>query len=910
MAAADIRLSDLERAAASQSPDFAALVVRYSRQADPRPGAPDESGQPTARPPADAWTVDRLRAALHPNNLDGKDEDEQKALRRQAWDSLTSSPWAPERLKLADLLIALYEEPDAWARNALLEVIGGARIRWGVWRAFKTIYKEAEARHDAEMFGALACRLELASQWNSNVDRSEVTGATTGYLRRRAWRYLRLLGQSVPELYPEMAVQVLRHYPRDFALNTTWVANQIFAHKRLWGARSAWLNALPKLDDRAFDEAWKLSAAPLLFLLEAAENDRVCEFAIKGLERDFAEELRKVDVTWLARIGKKRLATTDGLVVGLLEASPEFHQSKLRSLGLHDMVVGFLSSQDEAVATYAVEYVKAHEPNLDVDQLITLASGNVRAKVAGLVKARLEALAPEKFGLTRLFRMLGIGSIATIAQKKIHDGYAPKDIDEETFVAGYAGGQGAFLDKFFSDAKKAVPTAYLVRVTERPRLGRHILRKVLVELSQRPGTEIGMDWFKRALFAQPTAQMAANWLRQGKLRGADLDVDWLKDLTRRPTMRALALSLLGNRDYVSTAAVGAPWLLTLLTRADPALSDFARGYLLSSFGPSDFDGGVAGIWALTSARDDKSKKRPEAVRAFAFDWLRMHHPELGPTLAEARSLGVEPKATFEVYGFAHVRPLLSDASPAARVFAADIAQHEMLRWNDADVPYLMADSRHPETRKAGVAALLSIGKPNVDVALPEEWLSGERVFAMAESRAKATRELALTLIREHYDRIGGADKLAWLMESPEREVRLFAVRLLWAKHRPASRAGDERERFDSVEALRQFLRAVLFGLPPGRMERREGGAVDRPMKSGVAKRALIEIVRDMGVADADFAAVITPVLGELVHSEAKGEWQACVGALARLRSAHPELAVELPVGTVEGRPRLEPRGFR
>ena len=49
---------------------------------------------------------------------------------------------------------------------------------------------------------------------------------------------------------------------------------------------------------------------------------------------------------------------------------------------------------------------------------------------------------------------------------------------------------------------------------------------------------------------------------------------------------------------------------------------------------------------------------------------------------------------------------------------------------------------------------------------------------------KATREIALTLVRRHYERIGGARRLAWLMESPDREVRLFAVRLL---HRPPDR---------------------------------------------------------------------------------------------------------------------------
>ena len=43
-----------------------------------------------------------------------------------------------------------------------------------------------------------------------------------------------------------------------------------------------------------------------------------------------------MDARWLARIGTKNLASVHGFVVKLLDASPEFHQSKLKALGLHD----------------------------------------------------------------------------------------------------------------------------------------------------------------------------------------------------------------------------------------------------------------------------------------------------------------------------------------------------------------------------------------------------------------------------------------------------------------------------------------------------------------------------------------------------------------------------------------------
>jgi len=75
---------------------------------------------------------------------------------------------------------------------------------------------------------------------------------------------------------------------------------------------------------------------------------------------------------------------------------------------------------------------------------------------------------------------------------------------------------------------------------------------------------------------------------------------------------------------------------------------------------------------------------------------------------------------------------------------------------------------------------------------PLEWLLPNEIFALAESSEKTARELALALIRRHYDRLGGASRLAWLMESPDRDVRLFAVRLLWEKYR--QRAFELRRR--------------------------------------------------------------------------------------------------------------------
>ncbi|WP_428264388.1 hypothetical protein [Haliangium sp.] len=880
--------------------------------------------------PADAWTLARLRAAVSPNSLQGKSPDEQRTLRRDAWRALLAAPHPPPRLRIGDILISLYQEGSDWARASLIEIFREARIGWGMWRGLKHIYKEVEAGHDAELFGILAWRLDAAHR--TPLKRGEVSGATLGYLRRRAWRYLRQLGQAVPELYPQFASQVLRHYPAGFWFAGCWVANQIWAHHDLIGARSAWQRQPPKkLERRAFDEAWKLSPAPLLRLLEDAANDDVCDFAIRSLRADFPDTLRQAEPAWLARIGTKPLASVHEFVVEIIEGNPALHRSDLAALGLHDMVLGLLRSESNKAAAYAVEYAKAHAPDIPITTLIEIAEVGGK-QACELARARLAAQTPRALGLTVLVRMLAVGALEKLASEKLEAGFKPGDLSAELYVALAMGtnAQQRFVASFYKKHKQKVPAAFLRAHAEAPGLSSWQRRRVLQELGKCKGADIGIDWIKDALLDRRFSDAVSGWLRAGMLAGEHLDVDWLKGLVMRPRLRPLALELLGNPKLVAPHRIGVPWLLAMARQADDSVSGFAHRYLLEHVAPDDFaldagatevEAGIERIWALVQPG------QPEPVRRFAATYLRVHHPEIGPGTEEAKSLGIKPRLPRAAYTLARVRPLFDDAGADIRRVARDLGRQELVRWDHPRLVYELARSRFREGRLLAAEALLHIGDSDADPKLvpPIEWLSPGEVFTLAESPVKATREVALTLVRRHYGLLGGAARLGWLMESPDREVRLFAVRLLWDRHRPLPHAGaagpeaaghgaEAHTRFDSTEALRQFVRTVLFGLPPGRMERREGSGdalPERPLPASEAKRRLVEVVRDMAVEDAAFADVVVPVLEEFMASQAKGEWHACVAALARIRHAHPDIQTALPAAVVaapESRPREPSRG--
>ena len=903
-------LGDIERAIAAGDPQLGELVVRYLGQDDPEPGRPeldpttndDDETQVRVDVPAGAFTLDELAHVVRAG-MRGKNATERKLARREAFAAAEASPFAPPRLRLGKILIALYERGDLAGRAALIHVFANARLNWGVWQAAKTIYKRAEERADAAMFGVLAYRFDVPGQI------ADVSVGTKLYLMRRAWRYLRLLGRALPEAYTQFVVEVLRHYPSSIgSYQQSLVAAHIWGHTNMRWARTT-SNFEPQTDSltaRAFPNAWKLSPSPMLRLLETAQNDSVCQLAIQWLRGDHPLALRAVEPAWLARLGGRPFAAIHTFVVQLLKDSPEFHQSKLRALGLHDVVIGFLKSPSQDARTYALEYAAAHAADLPVRDLVELVETGADP-VKKFAAARLEAMTPQQLGLTVLCRLL-VHAATPWAAAKLTQGFGARDFDVQTFIDTAALGATAYnaLIAFWNDKNATIPAAYYTALLDDRRFGadnyalRGIVTTVMGELAKRTAREIGVPWIQRSLEDRNRTAIVAKWLEAGMLAGNELDVEWLKSLVAKPRLRTLALNLLRDRRLVEPARVGLAWLLDLARSSEPDLAGFAQRLLLESFEPRDF-GGVEKLWEMAIG-----KKQPEVVRTFAATYLKAHHPELGPRLPESKALGIKPRLDHDAYPITTLRPLLRDERIDVRRLAVAIIAEEITRWGDQDLVYELAGSAKSEPRALGSELLMGVIVEGEGVRrVPAAWIDGRRLFQLAESPHKAAREVALTLIRKLYDRVGGAERLAWLMDGPDRDVRLFAVRLFWDRHRPRAlpegftprkNAGASigTQRFADLDALRQFARVVLFGLPPGRIGERDPvvtGAPqpERALPASVAKRRLIEALRDVALEDVELARAITPVLTEMSSSIAKGEWQASVQALTQLRARHADL---------------------
>lgn len=899
----EVLFDDLSRAAESRSPELPALISRFLEQPDPEAGEPEVVDDPeTFVVPPGALGMGDIASATSVYALRGKTATERKTARKEIWEAVLASANPPPRLRLAGLLIEMYRAGDAPGHALLLEIMAAVPLVYGPWQAVKTIYKLSEERHDALMFAVLATRFDPRP-----TTKGEVSAGTLVYLARRAWRFMRMLGRALPGVYTRFAVEVLRRYPARAELSRAWIANQIWGHRALIGTgRVRRVDWRRKIEDRYLDGAWKVSADPLLSLLESCAHDEVAALALGWLAKDFPEALRAPSVPWLVRLSARRLPAIESFVVKVLRETPELHTSRFRELGLHTVVLDMVASKSAEARAFGLEYARRHASELTVDEILAWLrpppdselsgvfewSMPVDREVIAFVLAQLAQVDARKIGLRALAALIPRRELREFAHKKALEGFGPADVDVSTFVDVATMSEPArqLLLALYAHHKTKVPAALALALLEDPRCDVRARPFALQALAQQSGEAIGFDWVKRALLDDRLFPTVAEWLRSGRFQHPVLDVEWMKGLVFRPKLRALAIEVFAHADWVPPAALGAGWLIAQLDHADPALSRFAEEHLLASFAPAAL-GGIERVLELLA-------KPSEGARRFAVRYLAAHHPELAGESAR----GIAPQLTKADYTLARIRPLLFHADEEVRALGARIGAREMLAWNDATLPYVLAESPFREARTLAREVLTAAGEEG---GAPAAWLDREAIFGLAESRHKATRELGVALIKQHYVRLDARDRLAWLMESPDREVRLFAVRILWEKHRPGAPSPGFRPkvapgvpapephagRLEGREReLTAFLRTSLFGLPPGRLERRDAKA-PRPIPASVAKQRLIEVVRDMAIEDHDFGAAAAPILRDFAGSAAKGEWQACVAALARIAQVHPDLVL-------------------
>jgi hypothetical protein len=243
-----------------------------------------------------------------------------------------------------------------------------------------------------------------------------------------------------------------------------------------------------------------------------------------------------------------------------------------------------------------------------------------------------------------------------------------------------------------------------------------------------------------------------------------------------------------------------------------------------------------------------------------------------------------------------------------------------------------------EVRTALLKAMTSPSDADERIDVRLEQFDANELYAFCFSPRAQVRDLGLSLIAAYPDRFMDPTKLATLAESSDRRVCEGVVKALYASLRfkevsapwqPTAESVAPRSEVAKKQAeivleqppkgltpadrkskrylgvgssvpqgvdpsaaawMSDFLRRTVFRLSPGHPFKEDLSRLTPTTSAWRNKVSLIKALRDLATQEADFAALITPILQELMSSRGRAERDACLVALARIRHAHPTLS--------------------
>lgn len=620
--AATLTLDEVRRAWQTRDPELPQLIARLADQPDPKPDKPLRQG---------ALTFDSFVQQLRDPRFLRKSKEEQAHVRIEQLKAL-EAPDAevplPERLKVHQVILDLWQANDPFARSCLLDVIATVRLTFGPWRALKRIFKEAEAKGDTEIYGALAARID--KEYAGHGARG-VSQRTLAYLARRAWRFLRRTAVQLPATYADVAVDFLARYPDDTNWRNTWVANHVFFHDSKKYGRTGfhfgWREypAPSDLKHRANADLWKRSPRPLFTLLERAKSDGVREFAAAALKADFRAALRDVEPVWVVRLVGVQSKAIDEFVIWLLQNVPTFEQAGFRTNGLHAAVLKLLDSPADAARVYAANYCRTHARDLPVPELVRLAN-NSHDAVRKLAQDLLGERDPRKdVGLVAWGELLESQHGHQFAAKAIIQHFGAKELTPAWFADRLLSQSQQAFDFAKHNLPKIHPNATLgpgfylglMKRLEVPNdvRARRVMTFSPPQLATFDLNAVEQDGLRWLMLFETEAGIAMlpRWVDEGKLRPQTLDLDFLKALAFLPDWEASpwlaafrtanpwaqdlsfkedraqqVLNWFADVRKFTSVELGFEWLMRLVARTEPLYHDFAVDRMIRSFSPADF----------------------------------------------------------------------------------------------------------------------------------------------------------------------------------------------------------------------------------------------------------------------------------------------------------------------------------
>jgi hypothetical protein len=769
----------------------------------------------------------------------------------------------------------LYRLGDAAARPFVLEYLRSAPLAPPHFKWLRRVFKLAESRRDAAAFGAVARRFEKEPTNLPKYVRTPqgrytrptpdmMSGpkppgafgqATKLYLRRRAWRTLRRLGELGDEAYVPMAVGVLlayddgdavperrtaRHHYGPFAPYLAF--NQILYS----GGRRAVLsprgttfrspltsrrgrgvpaNETPGREE-AFPDLWARRPEGLLHLLDESRCSPVHEFAARALgeNRAFCDAL---DVEAVAMLLGRPYAPTARLGLRLAR------ERVARGEGTPALWLAAALAVDAEARAEGHGWIDRNRPRVAGDV-------GFLAALAAAPHADTRAYARRLFGDLSLSPGVAGEVFRRLFERLVALPEAEADLARDladTLVALAAGGRVAagadVLNALFAhpsaDAQRA---AWELSTLNTGALPPDEVLAALLESKHEGLRATGLRILARASGDQ--AEKLALWLGLATSKHADLREGSAEPLARLAATRpAFGVALAGG-----------------------LVEAILRRRLPEGSGPH-----VA--WLLGGGLRPSLDRLPDEL---LFRLVRSRSPEANELAASLFETG---RLSFAGLPVSEIVDLADHDAVAIRrlAWAAAEADVERLRAEAAEAARML-DAKWADAREFA----FRLFRERFDGA----GLALDTLVAIADSVQPDVQAFGRELITRHFRDEDGPELLRRLAEHPAPGAQLFATNFLerYAAGKP-----------ERIRELGPYFRTVFLQVNRGR----------------VARRRALAFLRREGLASAEIARLSVGPLAALSASISVEARSAAIEALAALGRAHPGLEIPLRVVAPEAR---------
>jgi hypothetical protein len=781
---------------------------------------------------------------------------------------------ADKGVKPAAVLDVLYQIDSANVRPALVELLRTVPLRSAYFQALRHVFKVAELRRDAEVFGILAHRFEtevagetkFQAQVRVRADYgrrggsrpSELNASFTpfggrgrDYFRRRVWRTLDRLGALDDPDYVRLAAGVLLPFTdadaeepaprRNVAVACRyWAYNQVLyrnspryhlsGNNEFFVCRRPYDPAGPEAAQReeAYPHLWQAQPQAVLGLLDASRCGAVHRFGVKVL-RACPDFCRRLPVPALARLLELPYEVTQEL--GLELAVGRYDPARPD----HDLVLALASSGLPLARAQARQWIDQQRGHFTADLAFLAAlAGSRQADTRGFARVLLRQTPLPPAAAEAL-----IGRVVAL-------------------IRSFTAGEG-----------------------ERARDTARTLQQVFAEHLRRVGLPVVLDLLDHSLpevrqfagelvlahetFAtQPPEDLLVRLLQDGDASVRGVGVRLLGQLPELTLKENLDLLVALSRHELADFRANIRPVVKRLADADPAFGRriaqrFAEALLVP--------GAPEGVPSHTARllREDLSAHLGAIPKPTIWKLL------------QARSTVAQ-----EVGGLllaANVRPDELSLDEIVKLAGHDILSVREAAWQmcragldrlrqDVDTAVRLVDAKWEDSRAFAFALFRDSFRrdeltPGVLVSLCDSVRPDVQVFG---------REMIGRLFSEP----DGPEYAIKLSEHPSPSMQMFTANFL------------ERYAGDSPERLRElsfYFKSVLSRVNSGR----------------VAKDRVLRFLENVSRSSSQSAAVVAEVLGRLSATVAVGDRARTVEILTGIHAAHPEVAVPLRVLPVEVR---------